>query len=70
MLISVARGIEGVQNVKTDLVVEAAPPKTAAKPQQNRRSKRRQNRAPGPGAALRRTGSTAAGYRALERIRL
>ena len=34
MLISVARGVEGVQNVKTDLVVEAAPPKTAAKPQQ------------------------------------
>ena len=34
MLISVARGVEGVQNVKTDLVVEAAPPKIAAKPQQ------------------------------------
>ena len=34
MLVSVARGVEGVQNVKTDLVVEAAPPKTAAKPQQ------------------------------------
>ena len=34
MLVSVARGVEGVQNVKTDLVVEAAPPKTAAKPKQ------------------------------------
>ena len=34
MLISVARGVEGVQNVKTDLVVQAAQPKTAAKPQQ------------------------------------
>lgn len=34
MLISVARGVEGVQSVKTDLVVQAAQPKTAAKPQQ------------------------------------
>lgn len=34
MLVSVARGVEGVQDVKTDLVVQAAQPKTAAKPQQ------------------------------------
>lgn len=34
MLVSVARGIEGVQDVKTDLVVQAAQPKTAAKAQQ------------------------------------
>ena len=34
MLVSVARGVEGVQDVKTDLVGQAAQPKTAAKPQQ------------------------------------
>ena len=34
MLVSVARGIEGVQDVKTDLQVQAAQTKTAAKPQQ------------------------------------
>lgn len=33
MLVSVARGVEGVQDVKTDLQVAAAQPKTAAKPQ-------------------------------------
>lgn len=33
MLIAVARKVEGVQAVRTDLVVQQAQPKTAAKPQ-------------------------------------